>query len=448
MNILLIDTRVSHSEAIVASIDPALSLGITFDYYTDTFDTLKERIVLAIREHSGDANATLANSVGLVQHNYIMSTFKFVDAQTTSSIIEQVETQDKELTTWAPLKEFISWCKTELSTAHFDMMACALYSNPDWKYAIDTLSVQTGVEIRASTDDTGSAALGGNWFLESHVGINLKEVYFTDKIEKYLWTLKGTPTLTPVTITKTYGTTFGPLYSGYAEDQYIIYGVPLHGVAGFPVLNSLTSWTLDVGFRLNAKNGTYAQYYSSYYRTLLGSMYNSTDVRGWGIWVGPNNVIYYSQSSVSFPTNLTALYYAPYNLNVAKVGTTVIFTLTNISSGEFSTYTRTNVIDAMGTGPVSIGGWSYFWTENTEFFLGEINYVEVKNYFSLGSKAFQVTAPIGSSTSNGAMTYSNPSDTSVASISQSGLITINKAGTVYFTELKRRQSTIIQPRVV
>ena len=185
MNILLIDTRVSHSEAIVASIDPALSLGITFDYYTDTFDTLKERIVLAIREHSGDANATLANSVGLVQHNYIMSTFKFVDAQTTSSIIEQVETQDKELTTWAPLKEFISWCKTELSTAHFDMMACALYSNPDWKYAIDTLSVQTGVEIRASTDDTGSAALGGNWFLESHVGINLKEVYFTDKIEKY-----------------------------------------------------------------------------------------------------------------------------------------------------------------------------------------------------------------------------------------------------------------------
>lgn len=179
INILLIDKRISHYEAIIAAVDPALSKGITFDYYTDTFETLKERIV------SG-SSGVLANSVGLVQHNYKMPTFKMVDAQTTSSTIEQVEIQDSELSTWAPLKEFIEWCKTELSTAHFDMMACALYSNPDWKYVIDTLSAQTGVEIRASTDDTGSSSLGGNWFLESHVGINLKEVYFNDSIDGYI----------------------------------------------------------------------------------------------------------------------------------------------------------------------------------------------------------------------------------------------------------------------
>lgn len=178
INILLIDKRISHYEAIIAAVDPALSKGITFDYYTDTFDTLKERIV-------SESSGVLANSVGLVQHNYKMPTFKMVDAQTTSSTIEQVEIQDSELSTWAPFKEFIEWCKTELSTAHFDMMACALYSNPDWKYIIDTLSAQTGVEIRASTDDTGSSSLGGNWFLESHVGVNLKEVYFNDSIDNY-----------------------------------------------------------------------------------------------------------------------------------------------------------------------------------------------------------------------------------------------------------------------
>ena len=179
INILLIDTRVSHYEAIIAAVDPALSKGITFDYYTDTFDTLKERMA---------SSGVLANSVGLVQHNYKMPTFKMVDAQTTSSTstIEQVEIQDSELSTWAPLKEFIEWCKTELSTAHFDMMACAIYSNPDWKYVIDTLSTQTGVEIRASTDDTGASSLGGNWFLESHVGVNLKEVYFNDSIDGYV----------------------------------------------------------------------------------------------------------------------------------------------------------------------------------------------------------------------------------------------------------------------
>ena len=32
INILLIDTRVSHYEAIIAAVDPALSKGITFDY--------------------------------------------------------------------------------------------------------------------------------------------------------------------------------------------------------------------------------------------------------------------------------------------------------------------------------------------------------------------------------------------------------------------------------
>jgi uncharacterized protein YjbI with pentapeptide repeats len=176
INILLIDTRVSHYDAILAAIDPALSVGITFDYYTDTFDTLKERMA---------SSGVHANSVGLVQHNYRIPKFKMVDAQITSSTIEQVETYDNELSTWAPLKEFIEWCKTELSIAHFDMMACALYSNNDWKYVIDTLSTQTGVEIRASTDDTGSSSLGGNWFLESHVGVNLKNVYFNESIANY-----------------------------------------------------------------------------------------------------------------------------------------------------------------------------------------------------------------------------------------------------------------------
>ena len=200
-NILLIDKRISHYEAIIAAVDPALSKGITFDYYTDTFETLKERMVAG-------SSGVLANSVGLVQHNYKMPTFKMVDApQTTSSTIEQVEIQDSELSTWAPLKEFIEWCKTELSTAHFDMMACALYSNPDWKYVIDRLSAQTGVEIRASTDDTGSSSLGENWVLESHVGINLKEVYFNDSIDGYVGLL-ATPILSEFTIGRMNNLTF------------------------------------------------------------------------------------------------------------------------------------------------------------------------------------------------------------------------------------------------
>ena len=208
MNILLIDKRVSRYEDIVAAIDPAVATGIAFDYFEDTFETLKERI-----RDLGIATATPI-SVGLVQHNYRMPTFTMlartaekktvitaaataenalqpesepVDSRSSWCIVSRVKVLDPDLTTWDRFKEFVTWCKTEYNTAHFDMMACALYSNNNWKYVIDTLSLpsQTGVEFRASTDYTGAAALGGNWFLESHTGVNLKGIYFTELIDEY-----------------------------------------------------------------------------------------------------------------------------------------------------------------------------------------------------------------------------------------------------------------------
>jgi len=167
MNILLIDKRVSRYEDIVAAIDTALAVGVVFDYFEDTYDTLKARITTA--NTSGTSI-----SVGLVQHNYRASTFSMLASSAAEAeancTVSRVESLDPELVTWTQFKDFIKWCKTEFNTTHFDMMACALYSDPNWKYVIDTLSQpsQTGVEFRASTDNTGFAAKGGNWFLESH----------------------------------------------------------------------------------------------------------------------------------------------------------------------------------------------------------------------------------------------------------------------------------------
>ena len=179
MNILLIDKRVSRYEDIVAAIDPALAVGVVFDYFEDTFDTVKARI-------GALANSITANgmSVGLLQHNYRTPMFSML-ASADIAPVSSVAAQDPELARWTQFRDFIAWCKTEHGAAHFDMMACALYSNKDWKYVIDTLTAQTGVTVRASTDNTGSAALGGDWFLESHTGVNLKTVYFTEAIEEY-----------------------------------------------------------------------------------------------------------------------------------------------------------------------------------------------------------------------------------------------------------------------
>jgi hypothetical protein len=195
-NILLIDKRVQDYDTIVTATDPEICIPVLFDYYTDTIDDIKARVSAS---ESASASAGTGNEggthrcIGLIQHNYNTPLYHLVSSGIQNgSIIAGVQAQDPELDTWGVLREFITWFATTPDgggggggAAYFDMMACALYSNPDWKYIIDTLTEQTGVTIRASTDDTGAASLGGDWFLESHTGVNLKTVYFTELIEEY-----------------------------------------------------------------------------------------------------------------------------------------------------------------------------------------------------------------------------------------------------------------------
>jgi len=193
-NILLIDKRVQDYETIKNATDPERCIPILFDYFTDTVDDIKARI---LESRVSDDEDVGNRCIGLIQHNYNTPLYHLVSNNTNSngsnsSIIAGVQIQDPGLATWAPLYSLIEWCVTapEIRATYFDMMACALYSNPDWKYIIDTLETQIrssggDVTIRASTDNTGSATLGGNWYLESHTGVNLKEVYFTEAIEDY-----------------------------------------------------------------------------------------------------------------------------------------------------------------------------------------------------------------------------------------------------------------------
>ena len=79
-NIILVDKRIQNYETIIAAIDPALAVGIVFDYYNDTFDNLKTyigSIGIGITSES-QTNATAGISVGLVQHNYRSPMFGMV----------------------------------------------------------------------------------------------------------------------------------------------------------------------------------------------------------------------------------------------------------------------------------------------------------------------------------------------------------------------------------
>ena len=152
-NIILIDKRVQGYETILAAIDTNICIPVLFDYYTDTVEDIKGRIsegAEAVDANAGPVNAPPQRCIGLLQHNYNRPLYNLVAANTEGSIITNVTDRDPELESWAPLRDLITWCHTtpEIGAAYFDMMACALYSNPDWKYIIDTLSTQSGVTIR------------------------------------------------------------------------------------------------------------------------------------------------------------------------------------------------------------------------------------------------------------------------------------------------------------
>ena len=190
--LLLIDSQVADYQDIINAKQPGIqhlvfNVDDTNSGASNPFEYIQTRIA--------ELGVSAYTCVGLVQHNMRMPRYSMFgqgayDVTTQApaapdAIIAGVETADPTLQTWSGVSGFIAALKTTYGIQNFDMMACALYSDPNWKYIIDALTVQTGVTIRASTDDTGAAGLGGDWFLESHTGVNLKGVYFTEAIENY-----------------------------------------------------------------------------------------------------------------------------------------------------------------------------------------------------------------------------------------------------------------------
>ena len=127
-NILLIDKRVHDYETIVGATDPELCIPILFDYYTDTIDDIKARILTACCESVPTPIEGTHRCIGLLQHNYNHPFYNLV-AGDTGSVVLGVEERDHVLTTWSILRELIVWCKNtpNVSARYFDMMACVLF---------------------------------------------------------------------------------------------------------------------------------------------------------------------------------------------------------------------------------------------------------------------------------------------------------------------------------
>ena len=371
-NIILIDKRVQDYETILAAVDTNICIPVLFDYYTDTIADIKGRILEATGEavecvanDTVEADAGTPRCIGLLQHNYNRPFYNLVAADTEGSVIMGVTDHDPELATWAPLRDLITWCATtpEINAAYFDMMACALYSNPDWKYIIDTLTAQTGATIRASTDDTGAVALGGDWFLESHTGVNMKTVYFTEAIEEY----RGILYLYPYDIreysTKGFVTgsiqawgrsTFGGTTPGNNSDVISIYSTD-GAFAALKTDGSVVAWGFSNyggGTPGNVSSGVVSIYYT---RESFAALKSDGSVVAWGnpSYGGNLSAVSSSLSSgvVSIYSNVVAFAALKSNGSVVAWGLSGVGGTTpgNVSSGVVSIYSTVSAFAALKT---------------------------------------------------------------------------------------------------
>ena len=75
------------------------------------------------------------------------------------------------------------WNKFDTSTV--DYLGCSTLKNEVWKNTLKHLEEKTSKQFRASDDNTGNLKAGGDWVLESD-GVNVKEIYFTEEINKWM----------------------------------------------------------------------------------------------------------------------------------------------------------------------------------------------------------------------------------------------------------------------
>jgi hypothetical protein len=173
MNLLIIDNRVEHLNQIIRSLNWDTKYVI-LNYQTDTFETLQNKIIaLNIRQ---------IKNVALVSHGYHLPVYKMMENSPKLSV---TSISPDSLNEWSIIVNFIKWLNIRFLIENFDFLACSLLKTFFWKNIIKHLEQQTGVNIRASSDDTGSLKMGANWNLSRNsMNVNIRDLYFNESVEQ------------------------------------------------------------------------------------------------------------------------------------------------------------------------------------------------------------------------------------------------------------------------
>jgi hypothetical protein len=158
MKVCIVDSRVKESDIFLNSVQDDVT-AILIDYETDTFESLLLKI-------------GSAKSIAYVSHASFDRTYSFFKGSSFDMNVKE---------DWQPFFDFL---KAINGLRYFDFLGCSLASDDRWKQVF-VWTEENGISIRASTDETGNLASGGNWILEDG-SVDAKEMYFKEGIENYI----------------------------------------------------------------------------------------------------------------------------------------------------------------------------------------------------------------------------------------------------------------------
>jgi uncharacterized protein YjbI with pentapeptide repeats len=252
--VLLVDQRIQGYETIISALKSDVRC-IVFDVEDKSYPSMVEYIKAKISE----LNIASFNTIGLAQYNEHRSSYQMFGPSSPNATIEYIMMSDPTLQTWTYITDMFIWLKTTYAVKNFDMLACALYLDMNWRYIIDNLSSISGVEVRASSNRTGSNILGGDWILES-TGVNLKNVYFDETIDNFEGVLdvNGTVANTvPVPTVPYYGSNdsefSGPTVIKFYNDKLYVCDTGNNRIQIFDTSLNFISKFGSEGYRIDGK---------------------------------------------------------------------------------------------------------------------------------------------------------------------------------------------------
>ena len=175
-----------------------------------------------------------------------------------TDILHDLKINISDLSTIAPLSDFLTYMKSNYGLAYFDFLGCGLAANDEWLQVFSSLHDKSNVDIRASTGDTGNLNAGGDWILELG-NVDAQALYFNSNIANFTELLVSLPNIENFNSMGTVPTTTSDAdwyvyYNSYTAQPLTTQTTPI-----YPVLNTaLATGNKIIQYYVRDKTGTFA----------------------------------------------------------------------------------------------------------------------------------------------------------------------------------------------